>query len=481
MKICLTTLSPIVNADVVFSIALLWNIGTWGNMSSRTGLDRVLNLPPFWLAFAFVALVSLPMSYVAMPIAAAPMGALPAIAIIVVVTFIMCLSTAAIAEAVVALPAEKRPTNLRDLSVAYLGTRIGNVTAIAIAIVFFAVLVACLVSIASTLSYYTGMSEEMWLAVVSASILIIISVGNVAHSLSLIAGAVALVLIISILVALAPFINLDRLLFAQIPFTDNRGAAPELWSGFLGVSILSFIGPLLLVPSATYVLPNNPDATQYIRGSLWGIVLQGVLMVLWITLVELSVLPTELIGLHGTVFLKLGEITDGFVKAAGTALVFILPGLAAIRSAAQLGVLIRLFLTPEHQSTSTGARVVWSYIVPAIPSVAAMVLVAILIEENEANVAAFLSIGGILGSSIATGIVPALMYRRVMRITTAPPVQGLRVFRSQIALLSSSLFFSIVLLLYGLLVWDSLPTQALACMIAGVNLVYVLWHVRLSV
>jgi hypothetical protein len=53
-------------------------------------------------------------------------------------------------------------------------------------------------------------------------------------------------------------------------------------------------------------------------------------MVLWISLVEMSVLPAELIGLHGTVFLKLGEETDGFVKTAGAILVFILPGLAAI-------------------------------------------------------------------------------------------------------------------------------------------------------
>ncbi len=442
-------------------------------MSSRSGLDRVLNLPPFWLAFAFVALVSLPMSYVAMPIAAAPLGALPSIAVIIVVTFIMCLTTSAITEAVVALPAEKRPHNLRDLVVAYLGIRVGNVTAVAIGIVFFAVLVACLVSMASTLSFYTGMSEEMWLAVVSALILLVISIGNVAHSLSLIAGAVALTIIIAILIGLIPFVNLDRFYFTQLPFTDNRGAAPELWSGFLGVSILSFIGPLLLVPSATYVLPNNPKAEQYIRGSLWGIVFQGVLMVLWISLVEMSVLPAELIGLHGTVFLKLGEETDGFIKTAGTILVFILPGLAAIRSAAQLGVVIRLFLKPSQTPSSSGARIVWKYIVPAIPTLAAIALVAILIEENEANVAAFLSVGGILGSSIATGIVPALMYQRVKEHIGEPIVPALHLFRRSTALIGSSVFFSVVLISYGILVWHSLPIQILACVIAGVNLMYV--------
>ena len=452
--------------------------GARGSMSSRSGLDRVLNLPPFWLAFAFVALVSLPMSYVAMPIAAAPLGALPAIAVIVIVTFIMCLSTSAIAEAVVALPEEKRPHNLRDLVVAYLGIRIGNITAVAIGVVFFAVLVACLVSMASTLSFYTGMSEEMWLAVVSVLILVVISVGNVAHSLSMIAGAAALTIIIAILIGLIPFVNLDRFLFAQVPFTDNRGAAPELWSGFLGVSILSFIGPLLLVPSATYVLPNNPNAEQYIRGSLWGIVFQGVLMVLWISLVEMSVLPAELIGLHGTVFLKLGEETDGFIKTAGTILVFILPGLAAIRSAAQLGVVIRLFLKPSQTPSSSVASFAWKYLVPAIPTLAAIALVAILIEENEANVAAFLSVGGILGSSIATGIVPSLMYQRLTQLVGDPVVPALQLFRRSSTLIGSSVFFSVVLLSYGTLVWHSLPIQILACVIAGANLFYVYYTMR---
>ena len=445
-------------------------------MSSRTGLDRVLNLPPFWLAFAFMALVSLPMSYVALPISAAPLGPLPSIAIIIVVTTIMCVSTSAIAEAVVSIPADVRPKNLRDLVVVYLGRRIGTITAIAVAIVFFAVLVACLVSIVSTLAFYTGMTEELWLGIVSCVVLVVISIGSVEHSLSLVAGAAALVLIIAILIALVPFLNPEHVLFAQLPFTDNRGAAPELWSGFLGVSILSFIGPLLLVPSATYVLPNNPKARQYITGSLWGIVFQGVLMILWITLVDMSVLPTELIGLHGTVFLKLAEATDGFIATAGTMLVFILPGLATIRAAGQLGGLIRLALRPTSEPVSTVDKFKWKVVVPALPSLGAILLVALLIEENAADVSVFLSIGGILGSSIATGIVPAMLYKRVQQQAAEPEVRVLHIFRTTTAILMSSLFFSTVLFLYGILVWHSLPIQILACGIAVVNLVWVLRH-----
>lgn len=443
-------------------------------VAKHTGLDRVFDLPPFWLAFAFMALVSLPMSYVALPISSASLGILPSIAIIVVVTFVMCLSTTAIAEAVVACPADRRPKTLRDVVTYYLGEVAGNITAVAISIVFFVVLVACSISMVSTLSFYTGLSEEVWLAIVGLAVLVIISVGSIAHSLSLVAGAVALVLMMAILIALVPFVDMERLLFERLPFTDHRGLAPEVWSGFLGVIILSFIGPLLLVPAATYVLPRASRPQQYIAGSLWGIVFQGVLMVLWITFVELSTMPTTLIGLHGTVFLKLGEMTDGFIKTTGTVLIFVLPGLAAIRSAAQLGVQIRLFLSPKeqpHTKPAIPAIIIWKYLIPALPTLAAFALVGVLIEMNEADVSHFLSVGGILGSSIAAGVVPILMYRVVKSKGHLPAMPLLRVFRHPAALLGSSVFFSSVLLLYGLAVWDSLPVQILACGMALMNIV----------
>lgn len=437
----------------------------------NSGLNRVFDLPPFWLSFAFMALVSLPMSYVALPISAAPLGALPSVGIIAFVTLMMCLATAAIAEAIVLLPPHARPNNLADLVTVYLGKQLGLITGIAISIVFFLVLVACMISIVATLHSYTSISEITWLIIVGFTVLCIISLGSITHSLSMVAGLLALVVMIAILVALIPFISLDRLLYLQLPFMAERGIAPELWSGFLGVIILSFIGPLLLVPSASYVLPNNPEANLYIKGSLCGIIFQGALMALWVIAVEISVIPTELIGLHGTVFIKLGEVTDPFIKVMGLCLVFILPGLASIRSAAQLGVQMRLFLAPSKSNNPSPPNLFWKYAVPAIPSICAFLLVGFLIEENRADVSVFLSIGGILGSSIATGVVPVLLYQAVKRGAKTEPSNFMKLFRHNLTLLFSSVFFLTVLLLYGLVVWDSIAIQLLACVIAAVSMV----------
>ena len=94
-----------------------------------------------------------------------------------------------------------------------------------------------------------------------------------------------------------------------------------------------------------------------------------------------------------------------------------------------------------------------------------------LIEENKADVSAFLSIGGILGSSIATGIVPILLYQAVKRRAMTEPTNFMKLFRHNLSLLFSSIFFLTVLLLYGLVVWDSIAIQLLSCVIALASMV----------
>ena len=439
-------------------------------MSINIRLDQVFNLPPFWLSFAFMALVSLPMSYVAFPIVAAPLGVLPSLGIIALVALVMCTSTSAIAEAIVLLPPDSRPKNLHDLVEVYLGKWAGTVTSLSIAVIFFVVLVACNISIVETLYAFTGWPKLLWLGVLGIVTLLVISFGSIAHSLSLVAGGLALLLMLAIVAALIPFVDLDRLLYLQLPFTDNRGLAPNIWSGFLGVMILSFIGPLLLVPSATYVLPRNPEANLFIKGSLWGIIFQALLMALWVIAVDLTLLPGELIGLHGTVLIELGKITDPFIKITGAVLVLILPGLAAIRSAAQLGVQMNLFFTPSGKVDDKNLNLFMRYILPAIPTLGALTLVAILLDVHKANVSIFLSVGGILGSTIATGIVPMVLYKAVIQKNIKPTIPLLSLFRNRFAIVLNFIFFIVVLLLYGLVVWDSILIQAIACLIAVVGI-----------
>jgi hypothetical protein len=443
-------------------------------MSIHIKLDQVLKLPPFWLAFAFMALVSLPMSFVSFPITAAPLGILPSVGIIAFIALVICTSVSAIAEAIVFLPPESRPKNLHDLVLIYLGKRAATITALAIMVIFFVVLVACAISIVATLGAFTGWPKFFWLAILGIAILLVISFGSIEHSLSLVAGALALVIMLVMIAALIPFVDLERILYVQLPFTDNRGLASNIWSDFLGVMILSFIGPLLLVPSATYVLPNNPKANLFIKGSLWGIIFQAMVMVLWIFVVDSSMLPAELIGLHGTVLIKLGQITDPFIKISGAILVLILPGLSAIRSAAQLGVQIRLFFVQDNQVQSQNLSLYSQYLLPAIPTLVALVLVAVLMDAHKANVSVFLSIGGILGSSIATGIIPAMLYKAVIQKHIKPSIPLLCFFRSRLAIILNFMFFIVVLLLYGLVIWDSIIIQIIACTIAAISITQLL-------
>ena len=437
----------------------------------HTGLNRVFNLPPFWLAFAFMALVSLPMSFVALPITAASIGPLPAIGIILIIALVMVLSTCAITEAIALLPDENRPKTLDGLVRVYLGARVANITAIAVAVIFFVVLIACAIAITSALSAFTGMSELLWLLIFGLVILVVITMGSIAHSLSLVAGGLAIVLILTMIVALFPYIRLERLLYIQIPFTQGRGLAPELWSGFLGVMILSFIGPILLVPAAAHVLPRNPRADLFIRGSVYGLIFQTAIMVLWVLAVDTSVLPGQLIGLHGTVFVELGKETNPFINALGAMLIIILPGLAGIRSAGLLSGQILALIDRRNPSQILSISTVRRRVLQALPTVVALVIVALLIEKNKANVSAFLSVGGILASSIATSIVPMMLYAAVIRNHKTPAFPFFRLLRSRLFICAHLVFISLIVVTYGLAVWDRPGIQILACVIATVTMI----------
>jgi hypothetical protein len=93
--------------------------------------------------------------------------------------------------------------------------------------------------------------------------------------------------------------------------------------------------------------------------------------------------------------------------------------------------------------------------------------VVFLIEEDKANVSAFLSIGGILGSSIATSIVPMMLYATVIRKHKTPALPFLRLLRNRIFIYGHLLFISLIVVTYGLVVWDSLAIQIMACLIAA--------------
>jgi hypothetical protein len=93
-----------------------------------------------------------------------------------------------------------------------------------------------------------------------------------------------------------------------------------------------------------------------------------------------------------------------------------------------------------------------------------------LIDANKANVSDFLSIGGILGSTIATGIVPMVLYKAVIAKNLKPTIPLLGIFRNRLAIIFNLIFFIVVLLLYGLVIWDSIVIQVLACVIAVVGI-----------
>lgn len=437
-------------------------------MSLEKKLNSLLAVSPFWVAFLFMAFVSMPMSYVILPIGAANLGIFPSIAMVLFVTIMMMVCTAAIAEGIVNLPSGLSINGLGDLFSHYLGRRIGFVSVVAITAVFFLVVIAASLSVVVTLAAYTNTSEYLWLSILGAIVIYVVLFGSIAYSLSLLIGLVSFVFVLAIIISLSPFLEIERFNFIQLPFTNNLGLAPGLWSSFLGVILYSFIGPLLLVPSSQFAVRKREDSSAYIKGSLTGILFQGLLMILYIIFVELSEIPSHLVGLHGAIFMQLGEDTSSFIELMGGVLVILLPGLALVRAAVQLKVQMNLIFNKFIVRES--ANVFLKRIIQISPSVLAFFIVALMLEWHLADVSKFLSMAGVLGSSVAIGVIPLIMYRKLQTQVKLPRLNYLLFFRSKIAILFFTFFYSLMLMLYGLFIWDYVVVQVVTFIIAVLNL-----------
>jgi amino acid permease len=431
-------------------------------------LNSLLAGSPFWVAFLFMAFVSMPMSYVILPIGAANLGIFPSIAMVLFVTIMMMVCTASIAEGIVNLPSGVSINGLGDLFSHYLGRRIGYVAVFAITALFFLIVIAASLSVVGTLAAYTNTSEYLWLSILGAIVIYVVLFGSIAYSLSLFIGLISFVFVSMIIISLSPFLEIERLDFIQLPFTNNRGLAPGLWSSFLGVILYSFIGPLLLVPSSAFAVRKKEDSNAYIKGSLSGILFQGFLMILYILFVELSEIPSHLVGLHGAIFMQLGQDTSSFVEIMGGVLVILLPGLALVRAAVQLKVQMNLLFNKFIGSESVS--VILKRIIQISPTLFAFMIVVLMLEWHLADVSKFLSMAGVLGSSIAIGIIPLILYRKLQSEVILPGLNYLLFFRNKVVILFFTFFYSLMLVLYGLFIWDFFIIQLITFIIAVLNL-----------
>jgi amino acid permease len=299
-------------------------------------------LPPFWIAFAFIVAISLPQSFLALPIAVADAGPLAGVVVVAAIGGINILTVACMAEAV------NRNGDVRygaafigRIVADYLGSTGSLVLTLTTAFAFFLALLASYTGLTATLENFTGVPGEIWAALLFLTELYLLARLSLGLTVSFMLGVVNIGLILMISFLALPHLQTANLLHVNVPLLGGQPFEPTVWQPVLGVALAGYFGHVLVGQSARLVLPRDPSGRSLIWGSMAGMACLAVLLCIWIVTVNGAIAPDILAGERGTALVPLAAEVGASVRVLGSALVTFLLGLTSIRAANVLFNLVR--------------------------------------------------------------------------------------------------------------------------------------------
>ncbi len=309
--------------------------------------QRLESLPPFWLASILTVALGLPQAFLALPIAVADVGPLAAVAFLVIIGMINILTMACMAEAV-GRSGDFRYGNsfIKQLVSNYLGNTGSFILSLAVSIRVFLIALACYIGLSATMASFTPIPAALWAVLLFCAGLYVLSRKSLNFTVALMvllaAVNVSLLLILSLL-ALG-HMQLENLLYVNLPFLNGHSFQPGILQRILGVSLMLYFGHVYVGECGKLILPRDSSATALIWGSVAGTAFLTVLFCIWVLAVNGALAPQLLAGQSGTALQPLALQVGSIVTVLGTVLVTLLLGMAWLRSSSLLVNLAREWL-----------------------------------------------------------------------------------------------------------------------------------------
>ncbi|HAX78723.1 MAG TPA: hypothetical protein DCY88_23550 [Cyanobacteria bacterium UBA11372] len=325
--------------------------------------ERIESLPPFWLASLITVALGLPQAFLALPIAVADIGPLATVGFLVIIGTINILTMACMAEAV-GRSGDFRYGNpfIKQLAANYLGNAGSFILSLAVAIRVFLIALACYIGLSATMANFTHIPAALWAVLLFWAGLYLLSRPSlnftVAVMVLLAAINVSLLLVLSLLAF--RHVQLENLLYINLPFLNGQTFQPWMLQRVLGVSLMLYFGHVYVGECAKLILPRDPSASSLIWGSVAGTAFLTVLFCIWVLAVNGAVAPQLLAGQSGTILEPLAQQVGPIVPVLGAVLVTLLLGMAWLRSSSLLINLTRewlpsrphpVLMLPRHQGT----------------------------------------------------------------------------------------------------------------------------------
>jgi hypothetical protein len=416
------------------------------------GLERLLDLPPFVLSLFSSLLLPLPQTLLVSAIASAGLGPGVGLIFLALIGSGNLLITAGLSESIVRLgPDAGKCTTLPAVAHYYLGPMGRRVATFAILTMWFTALVGGMLGFIDVMAGLSNTSQIPWLMGLSMVVVALNSRRSLGFSVMLLLGIVTFLLLLAIAIDVLP--NMapwsPQEFWSPLPLV-SPWSLPS-WSSLIAISFYTYFGTSILAPAASFVLPRDPSGASFIRGSVTGALAMIAMVIGWLILVSQVVPRQSLQGLNGTVLVPLEGTGHPPLALLCAALVITLSGFASIRAGGVLGNQLRDL--PQ-------ARTVWGRrVLPALPTLAALLLILGWMHSGTTNLTAALSVGGGLGIPVGCWIMPTLILRQA-RLKRPGFVSGSFGLVGHPIVTSSLLAVGLlVLLIFGLLLWTWWPIK----------------------
>ncbi|MBN1285740.1 MAG: hypothetical protein JXB47_10105 [Anaerolineae bacterium] len=311
---------------------------------------RLMNMPPFWTAFALTLTETVGAGILALPIALAGVGPLAGLALIVILGLVNVFTIALIAESLA------RSGTVR-LGGGFIGSVVGDylgsigsvVLSMGVLLICVIALIAYLIGFGSTLEDATSLPAELWVLLLFGVQFYFLrreSLGATVAS-ALVVGLTNIVLVLLLSALALPYVKPEYLTYG--PFREGFVFDASILRLIFGVLLAAFFGHLSISNCAHTVLQQNGGARALIWGSASGIGVAVLLYGVWTVCVNGAVAPEILGAEAGTALTPLAAVAGPVVHLLGGIFVVLAMGMASIHFSLGLFNLTREWLPAEFR------------------------------------------------------------------------------------------------------------------------------------
>ena len=291
------------------------------------------SLPPFWTAFALTLTETVGAGILALPIALATVGPLAGVVMLVILGLVNVITVAWIAESAA------RTANIRyggayfgRFVTEYLGSASSVLLVFALVVNCAALWIAYAIGLAATLASATGIAAAIWVAVLFAVGIYMISRDTLSSTVASALGFGALNLVLIGGLAVLGVFNLSTANLSRVEIPGVGGTPFEVsFIGLIfGVILISYFGHTSVGNCAAIVLKRDPSARSLIWGAAAAQVVAIAVYSTWVLAINGSIAPEALAGHAGTALDPLAEMAGQGVYVVGSVFVVAAMGMASI-------------------------------------------------------------------------------------------------------------------------------------------------------